>query len=503
MTGIAMEWGRRVQSTRESTTMNSDLPRRPREIITTERISNTLILFLVVIVVVLQIGMIVAGGWVSSRLVSGVVNNHTSSTVLFTDNLLEPRLQDLRFSSSLPAESLRSLDELLSSKPMARSIVALRIWKDDTVVYAADHSTIGQTLPRSATRARAHTGKVAAEYGLLDHQELVEEYGFRKPLLEIYAPIRETGTDHIIAVAETHQYEPALAGDVRTAKLASWLLFGSIATSTLLVHVAIIRNANRIIRRQRAALSDQGEELTGMQRANSTLRHAREASLRVTAMNEQILRRVGADIHDGPIQLVAVSLLRLDALKEIVAAKENVSVGEARVTIRILRDTLADTMAELRDMAAGLTLPELDKLTVPELLATVARRHERRTNTIVNREIDNVPIEVPPSLKVCLYRFAQEGLNNAFQHAGGNAQTIRESVTNGRLSIEITDGGPTAAFTKVQHLHGGHHDHVRQGLIGLRDRVESLGGQFSFTMSPRGSRLRAEFDLGLINLMPE
>ena len=112
-----------------------------------------------------------------------------------------------------------------------------------------------------------------------------------------------------------------------------------------------------------------------------------------------------------------------------------------------------------------------------------------------------VSVRVHP--KVCLYRFAREGLNNAFQHAGGNAQTIRESVTNGRLSIEITDGGPTAAFTKVQHLHGGHHDHVRQGLIGLRDRVESLGGQFSFTMSPRGSRLRAEFDLGLINLMPE
>ena len=101
-----------------------------------------------------------------------------------------------------------------------------------------------------------------------------------------------------------------------------------------------------------------------------------------------------------------------------------------------------------------------------------------------------------------MHRFAREGLNNAFQHAGGNARTIRESVTNGRLSIEITGGGPIAAIMKVQNPHRGHHDHVRQGLIG-RDRVQSLGGQCSFTMTPHGSRLGAEFDLGLINLMPE
>jgi len=56
---------------------------------------------------------------------------------------------------------------------------------------------------------------------------------------------------------------------------------------------------------------------------------------------------------------------------------------------------------------------------------------------------------------------------------------------------------------KVQNPHGGHHDHVRQGLIGLHDHVQSLGGQFSFTMTPHGSRLGAEFDLELINLMPE
>ena len=46
------------------------------------------------------------------------------------------------------------------------------------------------------------------------------------------------------------------------------------------------------------------------------------------------------------------------------------------------------------------------------------------------------------SLKVCLYRFAQEGLNNAFRHAGGRGQALSARCDGDLLEVVVTDDGP-------------------------------------------------------------
>ena len=93
-------------------------------------------------------------------------------------------------------------------------------------------------------------------------------------------------------------------------------------------------------------------------------------------------------------------------------------------------------------MAAGLTLPELSGVSPSDALCLAVRNHERRTATTVSCEVEGLPHDVPAPIKSCLYRFAQEALNNAYRHAGGHGQTVRGRYRGNTIEVEVADAGP-------------------------------------------------------------
>ncbi len=190
------------------------------------------------------------------------------------------------------------------------------------------------------------------------------------------------------------------------------------------------------------------------------------AALRRSVSDEQEigLRRLGADLHDGVGQLLALALLKLDGL--FGEDKERPKDFES------IRALLHDAMAEIRDMAAGLALPEIEKLSLADALTLIVKRHEQRTLTKVVRKLAGSSRKLPPSIKLCLCRFVQEALNNAFKHAKGAGQSVSATWNKDTIAVEVSDTGPgfEPGKSKVQGK--------RQalGLVGLRNRIESLGG---------------------------
>jgi len=204
--------------------------------------------------------------------------------------------------------------------------------------------------------------------------------------------------------------------------------------------------------------------------------------------NDLVLRRIGSELHDGPAQLISLALLRLDALRP----KSTGDTGEVPMDdFERIRGALVDSLAEIRNMSAGLTLPQLDRVTPAEALALAARTHERRTGTAVKSELAGLPPHVSNALKACLYRFAQEALNNAFRHGGGKGQTLRGTRTDDVLQVEVADAGPGFEPDNDKRT-----DESRLGLTGMRDRVASLGGTLDVQSQPgHGTRLTARFKL--------
>ena len=79
---------------------------------------------------------------------------------------------------------------------------------------------------------------------------------------------------------------------------------------------AIVRRGSRTIETQQNTLHDRISQLSGLLAQNESLRQRiDELYVRSAETHEAFLRRVGHELHDGPAQLIALALLRLDALQ--------------------------------------------------------------------------------------------------------------------------------------------------------------------------------------------
>ncbi|MBK8456475.1 MAG: hypothetical protein IPL47_04615 [Phyllobacteriaceae bacterium] len=194
----------------------------------------------------------------------------------------------------------------------------------------------------------------------------------------------------------------------------------------------------------------------------------------MSEIGEAHLRQLSADLHDGPAQLVGFAALRLDSLKRIgEKRKRDAEIGD-------LESVLKDAVREIRAIGQGLSLPEIEHLSLAGVARHAIAAHERRTGDSVRAALALNEDDAPESVKACLYRFVQEGLNNVWRHAPGAQVGIDVGEAAGILSASIVNGAPTRVAAESA---GG------MGLLGLRDRVESLGGHFSFVRAADGGAI--------------
>src|SRR5215468_298889 len=421
--------------------------------------------FVLMASVVIGSGMVVLGSFVSAAIEDNVVRNAAVTTALYVNSLNATYLQELTTGSELSEESLHGLDASFSDSELGRQIMSAKIWlPDGQVVYSTRRDLIATTPLVNPKLQRALKGEVAGQFGNPMNDVEAAVHGLNQPLFKIYVPIRSEGGQSIVAAAEFFTSGAALKAELDTARLQSWIAVGGVGLLQILLLYGIVARGNKTIESQRAVLLD-----------------ARRASVET---NELFLRRVGADLHDGPAQLISLALLRLDGLRPPPAAGPSKSDEFEKI-----RTVLQDCLREIRHLSAGLAPPHLDALPLYKVLELAVRQHEQRTGTVVKATIGAVPDRLSSLHKVCIYRFVQEGLNNAFRHAAGEGQTVEAIGSGDQLSIEVADSGPGFSSSNMRSGDG-------LGLAGLRDRVESLGGEFSLeTQLGLGTRLRASFQV--------
>jgi signal transduction histidine kinase len=355
---------------------------------------------------------------------------------------------------------------------MGQQIVTLKVW-DPTgkVVYSTDDTT-GQTFPIGEGLATAIWGQVSSEISQLTAEENVAQRAIRSELLEIYSPVRLSGTNQVIAVAEFYQTVDALNQEVASAQRRSWLVVGGTTLLIYLLLAGFVQRSSDTIEEQQATLNDQISRLTEVLGQNQELHErVRRAAGSVATLNERFLRRIGSELHDGPAQDLGLALLKLDAL---VGRREQSQDAPAFVEeMTAIQTSLENAQKEIRAISGGLSLPQLAELSLPQTVVRAVRAHERRTGSRVKLDIAPLPEQAALPVKITVYRVLQESLNNAYRHAGGANQQIRAFMDGEMLALEVSDEGPGFVPQPAATFNG----HL--GLAGMRERVESLGGTFS------------------------
>jgi signal transduction histidine kinase len=445
--------------------------------------------FVAVASVILGCGMAALGLWMDGRMEDGVLHRAASETVLTMDAYIEPLVQELATAAVLSPGAQDRLRATLADIAPNRALAAIKIWSTDgTVVYSSEAAEIGLRAPIDESLRRALSGKVVAAFD--DSGRRGQPHPATR-LLEIHAPVRETGTNRVIAVSEFYEQRDPLRIELRSLHAQNAIVFGSL-TVAMVVFLSGTMN-----RQRQQALQTRVEELTRLLEQNEDLqRRIKDAHHRMVETNELYLRRVGAELHDAPAQLIGFALLRFDALaSQFTAPRSDAPLptpadAGATDSLETIRSALAEALREIRHISAGLAPPELDGISPGEAIEMAAVNHARRTGTAVSCDIGFLPRAIDPSLKVCLYRFVQEGLNNAWRHAGGKGQEVIAAAADGTLTIEVSDRGD-AKIDTGQICQSG-----RLGLAGLRGRVEALGGTIAIGHRPEGgTRLSARFTL--------
>ena len=434
---------------------------------------------------VMSLAALAVGLWVTSRIEETVVRNTANATALYMESFISPLAQELATEDQLSAAHLDGLEKLLDETPLGRRVMAFKIWIEGAkVIAASDPAIVGRSFEASDALRRAWAGEVAADFHALGDLEDEGEADLGAPLLEIYSPIRAQGTGDIIAIAEFYEDATQLEGDLIRSRLAT-------LTAVALVMAAIWASLFAVVLRGSHTIERQFEALSNMAERNVSLRlKVQSAAARFSALNDQALRRIGADLHDGPAQLMGFAALRLDALRKLVPE------GEARSDIDQIEAAIKDAIRDIRDISRGASLPDVERKPIVTVIEGLVDAHSGRTGSDVALSIDlGRRKDLPMAVKICALRVIQEGLTNAWRHSEGAGQEVAVRLKDEILQVTVRDQG---AGLKSEPRDG---DLYGLGLAGLTGRVESLGGSLTLRNrrdGPTGTELAMEIDLGSV-----
>ena len=253
-------------------------------------------------------------------------------------------------------------------------------------------------------------------------------------------------------------------------RLAFRVLVMTLCGSLILIFVLSFsfRRGINTIKAQEKKLGHQVLRLSNLLSVNRLMQESiKTASARAVELNEQFLRRVGADLHDGPAQMIGYSVLRLN---EVSRKEESEDLGQE---FHAVKEALEESLEEIRGISSGLVLPELAELDLEQCLNKVVTLHSTKSKAEVAQYYSGLPGDIPLPIKITAYRFVQEGLNNAEQHGQAEKCRLSAHVIDSMLTVSLRDNGVGFRKSKLTRATEGGH----LGLVGLRDRIESLGGK--------------------------
>ena len=203
--------------------------------------------------------------------------------------------------------------------------------------------------------------------------------------------------------------------------------------------------------------------------------------------------KIARELHDIVAHSVSLMTIQIAAARRVFSIKPEQaksalesaeetgrqSLNELRNILNVLRsaDRSLDELGERQDkeeVTETKPLPGLNE--VPALIESV-----RQAGTEVVLSIDGDQPQVPPSIGVTVYRIVQEALTNAIRHAAGAKVKVELSYSSSNIGVVVMDDGPGSEGPRGD----GH------GLIGMRERVQAVGGTLSAGPTGTGWKVAA------------
>jgi PAS domain S-box-containing protein len=217
-------------------------------------------------------------------------------------------------------------------------------------------------------------------------------------------------------------------------------------------------------------------DITESKRAEESLL---DLSRRLIQAHEEERALLARELHDDLTQRLAV--LAIDAGRAELAATDRAQALE----LKSVREGLVRVSEDIHSLAYQLHPSVLDELGLAAALRAECDRLGRQGSIDLALELDPLPAVVDRDAALCLFRVAQEALNNVNRHAGARAASVTLRQMDGGLLLAVRDDGSgfdPATPRKARSL----------GLASMRERVRLVGGTLDVESAPgRGTAIIA------------
>lgn len=202
---------------------------------------------------------------------------------------------------------------------------------------------------------------------------------------------------------------------------------------------------------------------------------------KVVLSQEMERSRVARELHDGVSQwLASVKFVFESALVHVERGS-----GDAGSALRNGLAQMRGVMRDVRRISHDLRPTLLDDLGLSSAIEQIAREFGERTAIGVEASVGALP-QIPEAVATAVFRVVQEALGNVEKHAGAKHVWLHLLYSDAGLELQLRDDG--CGFDVAGKLR-----QAREGLglTNMRERIETLGGQFHLQSAPGASVLTA------------
>ncbi|CAG0930350.1 two-component system, NarL family, sensor kinase [Thermoflexales bacterium] len=230
-------------------------------------------------------------------------------------------------------------------------------------------------------------------------------------------------------------------------------------------------------------MTAQRQQREALARANAQLAHYATTLEELAVSRER--NRVARELHDTLAHTLSGTALELEAVKTLWENDPRKARALLDRALSAVRDGLIETRralqalraAPLEDLGLSLAVRALAESTAAQIGATLGWQGDARLDRL------------PATIEQCVYRIAQESLENIARHAAAQQIGVRLGQHDRQLNLEISDNGcgfETSTAAADQHF----------GLKGMRERAEMVGGRLEIASEPQhGTTIRFSVEI--------
>ena len=209
----------------------------------------------------------------------------------------------------------------------------------------------------------------------------------------------------------------------------------------------------------------------------------RHLSVRLMTLQDEERRRIARDLHDTTGQTLSALKMTLASLQH--SANGNPGLSQLVGDLNALAD---EALREIRTTSYLLHPPLLDEAGFASAARWFVEGFSKRSNIKVRCDIPQ-PIErFSKEYELVLFRVLQESLTNVHRHSGASTATIKLTIGQDGLELQVSDNGSGIEETKLAQAH----EPGRQlgvGIAGMRERVRELGGCLQLQSGKAGTKI--------------